>query len=267
MIIVKEKLINRKIELEKLRRAAEQRLSKLKYKGTPKCHIRIDSKKDQIYMKVDGDKKKYLGVSKKNYAKQIAEYDYLTGTIRLIDKELKMINQLLKSMNFTLPEDYYETLSLPRQNLITPIIPTDAQFIENWLLQPYEPKGFDENDETDFRTVKDERVRSKSEIIIANALERKQVPYKYECPIYFEELGVIHPDFTALNVKRRKILYWEHLGKMDDPTYARKNSFRINVYQKNGLYLGDNLIVTMETSTMPLDVRLLDKIIDRYLLQ
>ena len=257
----------RKYELLHLREEAVREIKRLKYKGTPEYHLRIYSDKNQIYVRGSDYKEKYLPVKMHSKAKQIAAYDYLTRLIKIIDADLKPIEKLLKNHEHYSPESYYDSLSKGRQSLITPLIPTDAQFVENWLSQPYEPKGFDENDVSDFRTVKDERVRSKSEIIIANALERKQVPYKYECPIYFEELGVIHPDFTALNVKRRKILYWEHLGKMDDPLYARKNTFRINVYQKNGLYLGDNLIVTMETSTMPLDVRLLDKIIDRYLLQ
>ena len=27
---------------------------------------------------------------------------------------------------------------------------------------------------------------------------------------------IIHPDFTVLNVRTREILYWEHLGMMDN---------------------------------------------------
>ena len=112
-----------------------------------------------------------------------------------------------------------------------------------------------------------ERVRSKSEILIANALGRHNVPYKYECPIVLKGMGKIHPDFTALNVKRRKIYYWEHLGKLDDPDYARKNVFRINTYEKNGIFHGENLITTWETSTLPLDVKLVDELINHYLLE
>ena len=92
------------------------------------------------------------------------------------------------------------------------------------------------------------------------------MPYKYECPIYTRELGVIHPDFTALNVKRRKQIYWEHLGKMDDEGYARDNIYRINVYEKNGIFVGENLIVTWETSTMPLDIKLMEDKIRRFLI-
>ena len=82
-----------------------------------------------------------------------------------------------------------------------------------------------------------------------------------------EGLGVIHPDFTALNVRRRKILYWEHLGKMDDEDYANKNVNRINIYEKNGLFKGEKLILTWETSKTPLDVLLLDSVIKHYLLE
>ena len=265
----KQLLIERQKELLSYKKAIENRLSRLKYKGNPQYRVRISSRKNQIYVKQSGsiEKEKYISKNKIEKAEQIATYDYLIEMLKRVDSELNQIEKTLKTCLTPSPEDYYESLCPARQKLITPVIPTDAQFVENWLAQPYEQKGFDFNDHTDFRTVKNERVRSKSEIIIANTLERKHVPYKYECPIYFDELGMIHPDFTALNIKRRKVFYWEHLGKMDDEGYARKNTFRINVYQKNGILLGDNLIVTAETSTMPLDIKLLEQIIDHYLLQ
>lgn len=265
----KELLVARKTELLSYRHETEKRLNRLKYKGEPQYRVRIASGKNQVYVKVSGSNSREKYISKDNIGKaeQIATYDYLKETLKRINLELNQIDRVLKAFVKSSPEEYYNTLTPARQNLIKPIIPTDAQFIENWCSQPYVPKSFDENDETDFRTVKDERVRSKSEILIANALERKGVPYKYECPIIFNELGVIHPDFTALNVKKRKFIYWEHLGKMDDPDYARKNAFRINVYQKHGLFLGDSLIITMETSTLPLDVKLVDELINHYLLE
>lgn len=265
----KSLLVARKTELLSYRHETEKRLNKLKYKGEPRYRVRIASGKNQVYVKAPGtnSKEKYIAKDSIGKVEQIATYDYLKEILKRIDLELNQIDKALKIYDKPTPEDYYNSLTQARQNLIKPIIPTDAQFVENWLSQPYEPKPFDENDETDFRTVKDERVRSKSEILIANALERKGVPYKYECPIIFNELGVIHPDFTALNVKKRKIVYWEHLGKMDDPDYARKNTFRINVYQNHGCFLGDSLIVTMETSTFPLDVKLVDELINHYLLE
>ena len=266
---IKALLNNRRNELIKFRQEIEKRFSKLKYKGNPQYRVRISARKNQFYVKMPGpdSKEKYITKNNIEKARQIATYDYLNEMMRIIDTELQQIDRILNSKQKYSPEEYYESLCPARQNLITPVIQTDNQFVKSWLAQPYEQKGFDFNDQTDFRTIKNERVRSKSEIIIANTLERKHVPYKYECPIYLKELGIIHPDFTALNVKRRKIVYWEHLGKMDDEVYARKNTFRINVYQKNGIFVGDNLIVTVETSAMPLDIRLLESLIDHHLLQ
>ena len=254
--------------MNKLRKQAVSRIKKLGYKGEPQYHVRIDSNKEQIYVTTldNNVKGSYLKAEKAIAAKQIATYDYLTKCIRLIDDELRRIDKYLLTCNKCSPESYYSTLHKFRQSLITPIVPTDEQFVEKWLSEPYEPGKFDENDESEFYTEKNERVRSKSEILIGNSLLRFKVPYKYECPLYLEGLGVIRPDFTALNVKRRKIFYWEHLGKMDDPDYARTNVSRINYYEKNGVFKGDRLILTWETSKTPLDVRLLDSIIKHYLL-
>ncbi|MCR5328645.1 MAG: hypothetical protein K6E12_07345 [Saccharofermentans sp.] len=255
----------RKAELLKMRNEALMRLKKLRYKGTPNYRIRIDSKKNQIFIKEAGKAQKYLKTSKTMIAEQVATYDYLKFVLKKIESELKQIEKTIALCNKTTPESYYESLNKARQKLIVPLVPTDSQFVSEWLSQPYTGGRF-ENDESEFYTDKNERVRSKSEILIANALAKNSIPYKYECPLTLIGLGRIHPDFTVLNVKRRKVMYWEHLGKMDDADYARKNTFRINCYEKNGYLPGDSLITTWETSTMPIDVKLVDQIIRRYLL-
>ena len=68
-----------------------------------------------------------------------------------------------------------------------------------------------------FYTSKGERVRSKSEVIIADVLNREGVPYRYEYPIYIKGIGKIYPDFTVLNIGIRKEMIWDHFGMMDDP--------------------------------------------------
>ena len=263
-----ETLEKRKTELIQLKTEALKRLAKLKYKGTPEYRICVDSEKNQVFLKDENckTKGKYLAAGKLSIAKQVATYEYLNKTLFLIDRELKQIERLIKHLCEANPESYYSTLCKGRQNLITPIRLTDEQFVEAWLAEPYESGSFSMQD-PEFYTEKNERVRSKSEILIANAMCRLNVPYKYECPLYLEGLGVIHPDFTALNVKRRKVLYWEHLGKMDDPEYATTNVSRINFYEKNGVFKGDRLILTWETGKTPLDVKLVEQTIRHYLLE
>jgi hypothetical protein len=107
--------------------------------------------------------------------------------------------------------------------------------------------------------MKGERMRSKSEVIIANLLNSLEIPYKYECPVILENGATIHPDFTILNKRTRKIYYLEHLGKMGQEKYAADNAQRLNDMILSGLILGKNLIVTIESNTMALNTKALEE--------
>ena len=98
-----------------------------------------------------------------------------------------------------------------------------------WCSKEYEGLPFKE-DSPELYTDRGERVRSKSEVIIANLMAKENIPYKYECPLYLNGFGTVHPDFTALNVRERKEYYWEHLGMMEDPEYSEKAVRKISAY-------------------------------------
>lgn len=114
-----------------------------------------------------------------------------------------------------------------------------------------------------YTTMRGERVRSKSEIIIADRLFANGIPYKYECPL---KVGneIIHPDFTILRMSDRKILYHEHCGMADDSGYAEDMVKRINDYSEEGIIQGDSLFLSFETSKQPLDVRVIDRLINSH---
>ena len=157
-------------------------------------------------------------------------------------------------------EGIYEQLNDENKKSVKPIVLTDEQYIQRWLNIPFTPKPIT-SDQPVFITMKGEHVRSKTEMIIADRLLASGIPYKYECPLKTKN-GVIHPDFTILKISERKILYLEHCGKMDDPEYTENRVVkRINDYNLAGITLGNNLFITMESSTTPLDVRVLDKLI------
>jgi len=115
-------------------------------------------------------------------------------------------------------------------------------------------------------TEKNEHVRSKSEKILADKLNLMHIPYHYEKPLHLHGYGIVHPDFTILNKRTRKEYYWEHLGMMDDASYSEKAVMKIETYEKNSIFPGDSLILTYETSVHPLDSRLIELIIHKYLL-
>jgi len=63
-------------------------------------------------------------------------------------------------------------------------------------------------------------VRSKSEVIIANLLHQHQVPFLYERLLFAGNGTVYLPDFTV--TWGGETFYWEHLGLLDQPSYAEE---------------------------------------------
>lgn len=87
------------------------------------------------------------------------------------------------------------------------------------------------------------------------------IPYRYECPITLEGSIKIYPDFTILKMPEREEVYLEHFGMMDDVNYVNTALYKLNTYERNGIYLGVNLFLTYETSRKPLNARALDEMI------
>jgi hypothetical protein len=71
---------------------------------------------------------------------------------------------------------------------------------------------------------------------------------------------------VALNIKKRKTIYWEHLGRLGDADYCLDNFNKLMIYEQNGIVLGDNLIITMESKDIDLDIHSVYENINRYLM-
>jgi hypothetical protein len=61
-------------------------------------------------------------------------------------------------------------------------------------------------------------LRSKSEVIIANLLHERAVPFRYELPLFAGDGTLRLPDFTV--TWRGQTFFWEHLGLLDLAQYA-----------------------------------------------
>lgn len=125
-------------------------------------------------------------------------------------------------------------------------------------------KSFEE-DAPLIMTERGERVRSKSEKIMADYFYRHGIEYKYECPIYLKGMGTVYPDFTFFSRWAGEEIYWEHNGKMDDPAYAEKAIRKIQAYENNGIFPGDRLILTYETERNVLSTGKIKQMVERYL--
>jgi hypothetical protein len=207
------------------------------------------------------DKSEYIPKSNLALMSKLAQKYYDEKVLGVLECKLNLVDVFIEKYKAIDELDVYEKLSEERKSLVEPILLSDEEYARRWLAVSYKGKGF-ETGAPDLRTMNGERVRSKSEVIIADALERSGIPYKYECPRELSDGGQrVYPDFTCLNLRTRKEVLWEHLGMMDNPEYASMAVKKFSSYLKNGFVLGVNLIVSMECSEKPLNQTEVRKII------
>lgn len=210
--------------------------------------------------KKKGDTKgEYIKKKDENIAVRLAQQDYDRKFIQYLMNKRTMLKNLLGSIKEISDKkiddmNIYNSLSVDRKRLVDSHIIDDITYKEEWIKDNYLGKGFTEND-PEIITEKGERVRSKSEKLIADKLYMMDIPYRYECPITLRGIGKIYPDFTILKVESRKEVILEHFGMMDNPDYSDKAIKKINMFEKNGYNMGDNLLCTFETSKTPINMK------------
>lgn len=206
----------------------------------------------------------YIRKENRILAHQLAQRDYDKKILQSVDEKLDRIDRILKK----LPQDDLVALyekSPNRKKLVRPYVMSDEEYRMCWENQKYQGKDFSEAT-SEIYTEKGERVRSKSEKLIADLLHRMNIPYRYEYPIKLGKIGTIYPDFYLLHVAKRKEYILEHFGMMDNPGYAENAIRKIRAYEKNGILQGERLILTYETSQTPIDMRAVEKMLKRFCL-
>lgn len=233
-------------------------------KNTPKGKLRCAYNKGNAQFYVDG---RYLPQRKKDIAIRIASGDYAKRIDKMIDRYLNLLEDLEELyMNKEL-EGIYRKLRKNRRELVEPLVRPIEELVQEFENIEYEGKSFDVDDVKVYYSAKGERVRSKSEKIIADELYRYGIPYKYEMPL--ELMGwnkaiTIYPDFTIINRRTGKRWILEHLGMLDDANYYENSIYKIDLYEKNGLLLGKDLLVFHESAGIPLNTRVMSQYIEEY---
>lgn len=241
----------------KIYNAAMEEFSQNNTKGNIRVCKRKNSYQYYLCEKKGENNGKYIKKENRDVACKIAQRDYNKEIIKEAEKKIKWIEITLKTMPEKRLWEIYETSS-GRKPLIKPYEISDEEYIAIWKGKHYIGKAFDEKN-PEIYTEQGERVRSKSEKLIADKLYLMNIPYKYECPVVLKGYGTVYPDFTLLNIKRRQEIILEHFGIMDNPEYANKAIRKINLYTQNGYILGENLLLSFETSETVTDMRTLEK--------
>lgn len=252
-------------EEKRLERIVEQ--AKMQLENAPDGSLRVSNcrKYPQFYYKTEetGKKSNYIAKGNEELIKALAQKSYDERVLKQAEKRLSQISRITKDYDPNELEYIYLKEHPERKKLICPCEPTWEQVLASWKAEEYKGKEFYEGAPL-ILTDRGERVRSKSEKIIADYYYRNGIEYKYEKPLYLKGMGIVYPDYTILSPRTRKEMYHEHLGRMDDPRYSRKAIRKILCYEENGIYIGERLFLTYETEQTVLSTKQIERLAKKY---
>ena len=235
-----------------------------KLKVLPEGRIVVRRQNGNVYYYFAKPKTKdrYLTKADSALISQLLQKRYLKEVLKAAKNELAVLSKMMSLYPEDLPEELYKKLPEELRTGVEPVILGNEQDAREWMNEPFIGKPF-KDDAPVYKTIKGERVRSKSEVMIADRMFFRGVPYKYECPIMIDG-QVIHPDFSIKRMSDNKLIYHEHCGRMDDPEYVNDLVERVNLYNQAGIMQGDRLTFSFETADKPLDNRVIDRLIDEF---
>lgn len=211
-------------------------------RNLPDGNLHLYHRGDRTYFYDEVDNKR-RGISKDPeliYA--LARRKYLTLLLQKKAANDSRINKLL---------EHYEMAKLD----ISRITLSAEQY--GWAQKDYRRNKMNIEDLI-FETYSGIHVRSKSEQKIANEMEKKGVPYRYEMAVEIEvdwmqgvsgaaqgKYKTYYPDFVIMT-SSGELIFWEHLGRMDIEGYRNHNMEKIAAYRQGGVCSIDQLILTYE---------------------
>lgn len=257
---MEKRILQRIRQLEQFQKVIEEKLQ-----GAQMRKVRCKSIRGHYRYYVDG---KYVSKRELPSVKQWVEMEYFVKILPEIKRQITKLKGAQKNIEETELEKIYDTMHPGKRQFITTGMISKEEKIRRFEEEIYEGKKI-EDLRSEYYTNKGERVRSKSEKIIADHFERRGILYKYEKPIYLMAGGrvkVFYPDFTVMNRRTTKILYVEHLGMWDEQEYYNASLRKLDVYEKNDLLIGRDLLLFHETASRTLDMKNVDKYIDEYMI-
>ena len=195
----------------------------------------------------------------------LANKKYAEKALADLYSEKRLVDKAIAFYQRSRQLDQFIDLHPEILDLISPVLRPLDQFAREWMEKPYQRSKKHPEDLKYPTVVPDLLVRSKAEADLVSRFFHFGVPFHYEeiQTINQEELAI---DFTLLNVRAGRKLYWDHRGMADDPDYLRKTHYCEKLYLEAGIIPWVNMIVTAETKDSPLDIQWVDQLIGYYLL-
>ena len=153
----------------------------------------------------------------------LGEKALLCAFLKDLQKEQKAVNAFLKSYESGSSKVEQLLSQSSYQAVIAQAFQPVSEDLKEWSRAEYE-RNLLHPENLIHSCISGHTVRSKSEVLIAQALFMHKIPFRYECALKLENI-TYYPDFTIRHPKSGEYFYWEHFGLMDTPGYS-KNAFQ-----------------------------------------
>lgn len=209
-------------------------------------------------------KEKRVGITKdSDKVFSLVRKEYLIKAIAIIDRDIRTIDMAIKHyVNYD--EESVMAKFLEKHPELSEGVyhgkQSDAEWADSYVRQE---NFYDESRK--HTSAKGEKMRSKNEIYISSRLDHYEIPYRYEASIAHPDVDRI-PDFTIRRPRDGKIIYWEHLGVTDSEDYLLGNGIKFREYRDIGIVPWDNLIVTYDDADGNIDAKIIEAMIEGWLL-
>ena len=224
-------------------------------------------------------KTQYLSAADPRLVRYVNKY-YIKRTLPVLRQNLKAAEAFLKIHSGMEELDMAASLPLQLQKVNENLFLLPAERAQMWAAKPYDRNPYYE-ERLIHDTVRGDKVRSKSESMIANALFAHGQAYRIEPPLDLNG-RIIYPDFAVMDAalmddagyssnagiagdpSECPVIYWEHFGMMGDPDYAEQACRKLKEYAESGLFPGAGLICTFESDAVPLTSSMIESCIRQY---
>lgn len=258
--IMKEFLTQEHKRLETVRMELEKCPRGLLYqqtKGKKTYYIQSYYEKgQQIHKGISSEPELVIGLIKR---------ELLEKELKSLENNEKQIEACLKNIqNFQL---YTEIEKLQKRcPSVTEEMVSEAlkpKTVSAWEQEEFEQSNY-KVEERRQRTRRGLKVRSKSELLIAESLYEYSLPFRYEQILYIQDKAFA-PDFTILKADGT-LVYWEHFGLTNTKEYLEHQMYKLRMYASKDIVPWKNLIITYDDPSGNVDLRIIRAEIENKLM-
>lgn len=223
---LEKKLISDNIELEKCP-AGQISCTKRQGKDT---YFRVEVQ--------DGRRKRTSINKNQKLIEGLARKKYLSLEVSRLEKNINAIQTMLADY---LPDEVEDILGEMPEPIQPHCLPKAAT--QSWSTALYNKSTYmpERKVHTTSRGLK---VRSKSELLIAEKLYEHDIEFRYEQVLRIDNIDFA-PDFT-IRTRDGGIIYWEHCGLTNNDKYLKAHKRKLEMYEQAGIVPWQNLIITYD---------------------